>query len=1313
MRRQRLATPLEGFSGALPCDQQGDEAAKRAEQAAHGAPLHAIREGTLSADRRYVFTLGEWVVTDDFAAPKVAAAVQVAQALQAYLEARALSRPEASKRRTHTLVLDQQYRALHGGYDRARFSRLISRYSLFAVLLAHLDEQGAVQLKKEAPARLPITAHDLAGIAEQLSDLLALTEDTLMDYAGCSEHEAAVHLAAHYAFNGELWIEPGAYYVGHAFEKAEQAHRQAEQASGHRRVALLHQADLFISKVKRVSLSDLRLSPRDAIIPDVVLEHWVNDYLASRQDGKPLFAVRRENGAVRFRLRGGAGENGLRARNQVNANKARALEAYLNHKTEVTQVRNAKELSREQYKAERALAVSEAASTEEQFMSHFGAWLMQSEFVQIIEEAYTHARGAVLRPEGSTRPLNLPDWKGKAPHPFQAMDVRAMAAVDGMINNYDVGLGKTLTCLLLIAYLKACRKISRPIISVPAGLVSNWATNAAEALPGWRVVTVGMSVARDKAGNILYKTKRDGSPMLDASGKRIERWVQDSPETKRQKIALLSAGNVDLIIMSRESYTSIPMLRETRDRLIRTDPQYQRNLETQDRMETGRPARGKHAELVKQLGVYGAMIARTKIAAPGELSFELLGCDFVAADEAHGLKNLFASPTTFGETPRFLGGGGESQRALDALHKGRFIRERGGYTYGFTASWVKNSPMEAYSMMSQVTDALSGYGLPTQEALMEQYLRIEPQIVTGMDGSVDVKPCVVGFRRLKELKSIIFAHVISRTYGDPQVVMRDGSPLQVPSAVVEEVMIDMSDEQQDLYKVLRERARNADARAKGPNHPFSILWEMRKLTVDPMLKSVGGRNPRFEKIAALALENRAQRGKGIVFLSIGEREGSFDRLKAVLVAAGYPAQEIAIVSSHTHKSSVERQDLEDDFNFGDLTLILGTDVLGQGFNLQYGTTLTINADMPWNYEEIRQRVGRAARQGNTASKVRNVYLLMRGSFDSITYTIMSGKKSWLAQLWQDVDELSNTGADFNGEEMALLMSDDPERTRKEILERKQELAELTGRAGLKRKLDVLSRLFMARQHVHSIRERACAREKGWTANDHALLSKSKEVYERMVQEVKMLGEWDFARLIHYQGTIHWVGVLPLHRGMRLKHDGEWGSITDIKDQVVSLLFDDGSGAALSLWDVTKGNDFQVSQDATQFVEAAAFSVPTLSMGVSVAVHVLDARRVNPLPKDPQAVVTVSVQNGDVRLHPEPDKYLVRSLLVTGSVVMHFMVKSDGEHLSVIQVAVLSDDAATVEASTKAQQSEKFRARLLDIAAVALGAQAIRDRAHAA
>ena len=988
-------------------DVSDDAAAQGAEHAALGASLHAIAEGTPSADRRHVFTLGQWAVTDDFAAPPVAAAVQVAQALQGYLEAAALGRPEAVKLRTQALKLDAQCREAHGGYDRMRFSRLIPRYSLFAVLLAHLDEAGALLLKEERAARLPITATDITGVAGQLADLLSLTEETLAGYAQCSLEEAARHLQANYAFNGELWVEPGLYYTGHAYERAELARSLAQQFTGHRRAALLRQADLLVSKINRASLNDLDLSPRDAVIPAAVLEVWVNDLLGSRDQDRALISVRRENGAVRFRMRGGAGESGLRARSNVDTRKVKALEAYLNHKTEVSQVKDARDMSKERYKAERAVAVSEAQAYEEQTHGHFRGWLMRSDFISVVEEAYTVARGAVLVPQGSSRPLNLPDWRGKTPHPYQAMDVRAMAAVSGMINNYDVGVGKalddsmpvatphgwtpmgelkvgdqvigsagkpvkvigvfpqglrlafnvtftdgsdvicdeehlwtvwcpnrrarkqlprtltlkqimaeglldrkntdhnakrhfipmvgpveyagqgerpldpyllgtllgdgsfrggiptfstaddemlasvraalpegmyldskgrvdyritprgnmgrprqprnvvrlaiqelglwglksegkfipecykfapvdvrlavlqglldtdshvrpdnnieyctvskqlaedvqflvqslggvapirlkptsgqlayrmsvalpadvkpfrlsrkanvyhprlkypparaivsvapaglrsmtciavdapdqlfvtknfivthnTITALLLIAYLKQCGKISRPIISVPAGLVSNWASNAQEALPGWKTVTVGMSVARDKNGHVLYKTRRDGSFMLDTSGKRLEKWVVDSPEVKKAKIALLSAGNVDLIIMSRESYTSIPMLRETRDRMIRSDPQYQRNLETQDKYETGRPTRGRHSELVRQLGVYGAMIARTRIAQPGELSFELLGCDFVAVDEGHGLKNLFAPPTTFGEAPRFLGGGGRA-----------------------------------------------------------------------------------------------------------------------------------------------------------------------------------------------------------------------------------------------------------------------------------------------------------------------------------------------------------------------------------------------------------------------------------------------------------------------------------------------------------------------------------------------------------------------------------------------------------------------------------------------------------------------------
>lgn len=1294
--------------------QQGDEAAKDAEHAAVGASLHAIREGTLSSDRRYVFQLGEWVPTDDFSSPEVSAAVQVAQAVQTYLEAQANRRPETRTRRDMALALDRAYRAAHRTYDRKRLARLVDRYSLFAVLLAHLNVDGVLDLPESAPVRLPITATDLAGVAEQLADLMALTEESLAEYAGVTEQDAAAHLTEHYAFNGQIWMDPGLYYAGHAFQKAEQARLLAESFTGYHRQALLKQADTFISRVRRTPLADLNLSPRDAVIPVVVLEAWVNAFLGSEQDGKPLMSVRRENGAVRFLIKGGAGEAGVKARNAFDQQNARALEAYLNHRTEVEQVSGAKEMTREQYNAERAIAIDEAQAYEDRVSSHFRGWIMQSAFVREVEDAYTVARGSILRPDGSPRPLNIPGWKGPALHPYQARDVRAMATTTGMVNNYDVGLGKTLTTLALVAFLKARGRAARPMIVVPAGLVSNWATNAALALPEWNVVTVGMSVKRDKAGRKVYKKLPDGMDMLDDRGRRIEQWTVDSPAVKRQKIAQLSAGKTDLIIMSREAFTGIPMLRESRERLIRTDPQYLRNLETQDKYEAGPPKRGKHQQLARQIGAFGAMLARTKIAQEGELSFELLGCDFIAYDEAHGLKNLSAPPSTFGETPRFLGGGGESQRALDALHKGRYVRERGGSTFSFTASWVKNSPIEVRAMLAHVTDTLTDYGLDTNEALMEQYLRVEPQIVTGMDGSVDVKPCVVGFRRLKELKGIISGHVITRSYGDPEVVMSDGQPLAVPSAVPEEVMIDMTPEQAELYSVLRARAKTADAKAKGENHPFSILWEMRKLTVDPALKGVAGPNPRFEKIAELALENRLQGGKGIVFLSIGEKEGAFERLRNVLVAAGYPEGEIAVVSSNTHKSSVERQNLEDDYNFGHLTLILGTDVLGQGFNLQRGTTLIVNADIPWNYEEIRQRVGRGARQGNTAARVRNVYLLMRGSFDTITYTIMSGKKSWLSQLWTDVDELENTGADFNGEMMALLLSDNPEQTRREITEKKQRLEELTGRAALRRNLETLSRVLTVRQHVDTVRDRASARKHGWTANDHALMTKAREAYARVKRELDLLPDFSFSRLLDYTGELHWIGVMPVHVGMTFVHEGQRVEVTQVSNSAVSVMNAEGQSLALSYRQLTSGTAFEASAHAAHYRESSlGLHQPTISLPDGAPIHAVDARRVNPQPQNPEGVITVSVRGEEVGLHANADKFTLRSLLITGHVVMHYAIRTDGEHLTVTQVAVLSNDPRMVEQTAKVKENAAFRERLLKLVATAMSASPIRDRAHAA
>lgn len=1275
--------------------------------------LFPIKEGQPSTDRKFVFRLGQWEVSDDFADPVIYQATQLAQTLETYLHAERLGRPEAAKRRKMVEAQHAAYLRTHGPVSRQRLLRLTGKFPLFALLLAHLGEKSELHLPEKKDTRLPIQGTDLTTVAGELADLMALTESSLMEYAQVSDEQAREHLKAHYAFTGEQWVERGLYYAGHAMLRSQEARAQAENFSGYEREALLSQAEEFTRRITYRSAEDLKLSPRDPVIPVAVLEAWVNDFLKpEREDGEYLVNVVRERGAVKLNLQAPAGEGFVKARSALDVSAMRALEKYLNHRTEVQSVRGGKDMSDQEFMAARAVVVDEARTYEQDVTRHFHKWLPAAgPLARATEEAYVWARGAVLRAEGSVRPLNITGYQGKPPHPYQLSDARSMAITPGMINAYDVGLGKTIEMLVLIGYLKMCGHASRPIISVPAGLVSNWAVNARECYPDWNIVTVGMSVRRDKQGNVMYKRKADGSYLLK-DGKRIEIWKEDSPEVKKAKIASLAAGNVDLIIMSRNALTSLGMLRETRQQLITNDPQYLRDLETENSVDKGGVRRGKHQDLVRQLGAFGAMMSRVQVAGPGELAFEVLGCDFLGQDEAHELKNSFLAPDVFGETPKFIGGGGQSQRAIDAIHKGTFIRQNGGKTYCFTASWVKNSPLEVYTMLRTVTDELPEYGLPTMEAMMEQYIEVEHEIITEMDGSISLRPCVVGFRRLNELRGIIRNHVISRTYGDPEVRTSSGELLSVPKAEIEEVMIDMSEEQAIAYAGLRERARQADARKKGEFHPFSILWDMRKLTIDPVLMKVAGRNPRFEKIAELAMENRRENGKAIVFLSTGEQQGSFERLKQTLIRAGYPAHEIAIVSSHTHKSSVERQNLEDDYNYGDTTLILGTDVLGQGFNLQVGTSMIVNADLPWTPEELRQRVGRGARQGNTAKHLRNIYLLMRGSFDTITYTIVSGKQSWMTQLWTDgVDEVKNSERSFSGEELALLMSDDPDRTREEIKQKKVQLEELTGRAAMERKLMLVSEAWNARDLLTRQIEKARSRKHGVTAHDKITIKRLTDTFKER-RKLALDTELPLSKVVDFRHTIHWFGLVPVHEGMKFSFEDQEFEVRQLLDGgTVMAVNAEGHSRVFSGYQVRNSKNFKPSADETAYSPVEELSIPNVSSKGEFKIYVRDGMQKGGLtPKNPEEVITLAVKGREVSMESPDNHTMLMHRLLSNYTVMHFLSEVTPEgNIEVKSAVIISNSGQTLERTQQMMNNPSFKEKLLELLAQGMNAVVAKDK----
>ena len=891
------------------------------------------------------------------------------------------------------------------------------------------------------------------------------------------------------------------------------------------------------------------------------------------------------------------------------------------------------------------------------------------------------------------------------------MDVRTMATSNGMILGYDVGLGKTFTGLALVAYLKLLALSLRPAVVVPAGLVSNWALNAALALPSWRIVSVGMSAARNPDGTPKFKTKRDGSVMTDERGNPVPLWTEDSTATKRLKLAQIAAGQADLVIMSREAFTSLPMTDENREHFICTDLQFIKRMESQETFE-GRN-RGSRNDILKRLTAFRSSCqARLKQGSGNDLKFELLGLDLIMYDEAQSYKNLYAAPTAFGVTPKFLGAGAESNRALDAVHKGRYVRARGGKTFALTASWVKNSPLEVHSMISLISDDLPEYGLATNEVLMEQYLEIEPRIITTLDGDVNVYPAVVGFKRLKELKGIVDSKVIIRAPGDPDVITRDGKLLHSPKIVEEEVTFSMTQEQLNRYEQLRVQAKNATGDGKGDDHTFSVAWKMRKLSADPALLNLDGENPRFQEAARQAMGVRAEGGKSLVFLSIGEKEGSFNRLKQVLIDAGYPAHEIAIVSSGTHKGSVARQNLEDHYNHGDLTLVIGSEMLSEGFNLQRGTRAIIHCDIPWNFEGIRQRNGRGGRQGNTYAEVKSIYLLMKGSFDTITYTIMRGKQAWMRQLDGKTDRTANTAAEFGADEMALLLSDNPEATRILIATKKEELQESSGRAGFRRKLETLFRTWNARQNLQKTIQTANERKKGWTAFDHLRVHSAQRSFEHYRRDLEDPATFPLSTLVTYKAALTWEYGLPFHTGMSfvLEHVQYEVSTLD-PNQATCRNVTPGhpqhdTHQSLSLRDIArKAKDFKPNPAPEAYDTRAAntgMQVLRLTVPSNVPIKCLHGQKVNPVPKA-EGVISISVAGNVVEAISGADTHTLRRHLSLGRTVVHYLNTENKEGLTITSIVVLCPTQMMLEQTRKLERQPKFIQRLHDIAEHALSA----------
>lgn len=636
----------------------------------------------------------------------------------------------------------------------------------------------------------------------------------------------------------------------------------------------------------------------------------------------------------------------------------------------------------------------------------FKAWLLTSPMRDEVEELYNRKfRGFIERP-WSRAPIDVPglDTAGgtRTPNDYHWDSLRwALHTGKGIIAD-DVGLGKTLRGLMLARLAKMYGKAQKPTFVVPKSVLANWVAEADMWFPGSRILVIGETYTRDKAGNLKSKS--------------------DTPAERNRKYHDLTQNDYDFVFVSRDAYNELDVDPITKERYLGEDFWVQRG----DKLGNAGDKRIKKVrEQFEQAQADREFGKRTDA-----IHFNDLPIDMLIMDEGHAYKNLYAARARFGEQPKFLGGQGQSNRAFDTGFKTKWLREKndGKGVYMLTATPTKNSPLEIYSMLSYVApEEFERLGIRNSEDFLDRFCEFKSDQVLGTNGVIDSALVTSGFKNLDELRPIMAKYIARRTAKDVG--------LKIPTPEENMHLVDMSPAQQRVYGELREMlAESGKKDATGDAHVFSIMDKMAKAALDLELLDpkahAGAPSPKYDAAAAEIAKRRADGGQ-VVFC---EAVDSHEKIAQALERAGVPRERIGIMNAQVASSSAARQNLSDKFNRGDIDVVIGNKVMEEGVNLQKRTSDIHHLDTPWDPATLQQRNGRGVRQGNKREAVRIHTYLSRGSFDGYRYQSMRAKRDWQDLLWNGGDRVENLAREgvISRDDLLVAMAADPEAAREKL-----------------------------------------------------------------------------------------------------------------------------------------------------------------------------------------------------------------------------------------------------------------------------------------
>ncbi|WP_312076296.1 Eco57I restriction-modification methylase domain-containing protein [Chryseobacterium sp.] len=549
---------------------------------------------------------------------------------------------------------------------------------------------------------------------------------------------------------------------------------------------------------------------------------------------------------------------------------------------------------------------------------------------------------------------------------------------------HEVGFGKTLSGILSMHEAMERENAKRPLIVVPNdSILKQWVETIFETIPNAKVNVLGnlgkdydLSKFDNKDGEITIVTY-EGFNNIGFS----ENITQD--------------------LASKFSYISESELRSVNSI---SERDFQIELEKERELE-GKMKRGK---------IY---------------DWEDFGFDHMTFDEVHNANHIVGKVRI--EDRRFASdfrsqNQQTSKLGINTWMASQYIQDKydGRNVTLLSATPFTNKPLEYYSILSLIANKrLEESGYFNISMFFETFMEADNDMEIDARGDVKFKANVRRFKNNSLFQQLLSEFIDIKGEEDNPELIR-------PHKINKEYKIEQNDLTQEQYDLLKE---NFEETQKGA--VLTHILNARLIAISPYLspyydgelpsvKEFIENSPKLIDTMNLIRQNKndiPDSGQ-IIYSELAVSE--FPKIKDYLVTeVGYKQEEVGVITGSTTKPN--RLKIQDDFNSGKIKIIIGSEAIQEGMNLQENTTDLYMLSLPYNFTTLRQVEGRAWRQGNKHENVRVNFMLTNDSIDVFMLQKLQSKQArYLEAMKKGANVLDVS--DISTQELKTSIITDPE-----------------------------------------------------------------------------------------------------------------------------------------------------------------------------------------------------------------------------------------------------------------------------------------------